>query len=130
MVQSFQFTNEGFVKYYYEVEICIHAFGINEAYDHLEVFNDYDLSMSRTKAIKFYNENCIGIEKNGYFLPIAAPDKFVEGKNSCYSISLSLVQECNGEKEFFTIIGEVDEENDACDFERETFNKLFIDSEI
>lgn len=130
MVQSFQFTNDGLVKYYYEVEFIIHAFGLFESYEHVEEFNDLDLSQARSKAFKFYQDTCNGIEKNGYFLPIASYENFVEGKNSCYSICLSLVRECNNEKEYYTILGDEDEKDEALECEMEIYCSLNNETEL
>lgn len=124
MTQSFKFTDRGFEKYYYELEIFLHTFCDHDSYHHLEEFHNIDLKVARNTAIESYYQNYKGIEKNGYFLPVASFENFVVGKNSCFSIYLNFVQDINGEVEKFTIFGDKDEQDESLEFEREIFQLL------
>ena len=100
--------------YFYRVSEFVTTFrmddGKNESFSHYEDFKADNLLRCKTEAEKYYWERLSGLENSKYFLPFAAPENFEFGKNSAFSITLSLV-EFYAEDEFFehTLLGEDDE---------------------
>ena len=89
---------------------------------------DIDLKIARKKAIKRYAEIQVELKNRGkYILPFASPDKFVFGKNACYTIWLSLVEEQDGEEEVHIVHGEPREDMlDALAYEKRVFEILTV----
>lgn len=110
-----EFVNRNLEKtepdYFYRVSELVTTFkadpGKNEAFDHTEEFKGNDLLKCKTEAEKYYWERFEGLEDGRYFLPFAAPKDFEIGKNSAFSITLSLVEYYNEDYQYeHILIGE------------------------
>jgi hypothetical protein len=84
-------------RHYYRGHVFVTTYGLDEnktepfSWDF--IFDEKDLSVSRQKGIDWFRDTIKGMdEKGGYFLPYASPENFVDGKNSCYSVVLSLIE--------------------------------------
>jgi hypothetical protein len=122
-------TELGIEKFHYEVEIFISTFGAYESYSHTEEFADENLKKAKFQALKRAQELELILKQQGmFFLPFASPDEFILGKNACYSISVSLIQEFDDEDiEIHTIEGEdLCTTEEALLFESEIFDQLAI----
>jgi|SRR5690554_3397383 len=100
--------------YFYRVCEFVTTFGAdegkNEPFSHIEDFKGNDLHECKAKAEKYYWERLEGLGGGKYFLPFAAPENFVLGKNAAFSITLSLVEYYNdSEYSEYPLIGEDDD---------------------
>ncbi len=129
MIQSIKNTEFGLEKYYYQIDVMVSTMGITDSFTHIEYFKDINLLKAREDAFNRYPEILEGIEKEGkYYLPFASPEDFVYGKNACYSVTLSFVEETENGIEIHEIEGEEEHIVEAgLDYEEFIIASLLLD---
>lgn len=128
MVPAIEYTEQGLKKYFYRIETYMTTFRPGETVQELMDIQDRDLKVARQQAFRKYEEiKKMLIRRGEYILPFASRADFVAGKNACFSIWISLVEELAGEEEEHIIHGEPREEmQDALAYERRVFDSLTI----
>ncbi len=128
MIPSYRNTENGLVKYHYEVEIYFNTFEVYEPYSHIEKFECDNLMESRQNAFERYEILLAMVERQGhFFLPFARQEDFVQGENASYSAQVFLVEDIDGEEELYVIQGEDEKTTiDALKSEKEIFERLKI----
>lgn len=96
MKKGSTFTKNG-TEYYYRIDEFVTTFGAdpgkNDSMDNSEIVKDADLKKAQEKAIKFYLERLMGLNKKGrYFLPFSNAKEFKTGENAAMSIQLYLME--------------------------------------
>ena len=97
-------------RHYYKGHVFVTTFGLDKnktkPFSFDVSFNQKDLSIARENGIDWFNQTIKGIQERGsYFLPYASPKDFVDGKNSCYSVVLSLVEVSGGDEFEYDLLG-------------------------
>lgn len=95
-----EFVNRNLEKtepdYFYLVWEYVTTFqmdeGKNKPYSHKQKFEGKDLLKCKTEAEKYYRERLDDLENGKYFLELETPQIFEFGKNSAFSITLSLIE--------------------------------------
>lgn len=128
MVPAIEYTEQGLKKYFYRIETYMATFSPGETTQEFLDIQDRDLKVARRLAFNKYEEiKKMLIKRGKYILPFASREDFVTGKNACFSIWISLVEELAGEEEEYIIHGEPREEmRDALAYERRVFDSLTI----
>ena len=97
-------------KHYYRGHVFVTTFGLDEnktkPFSFDVTFDEKDLSVSRQNGIDWFRETIRGIEEKGsFFLPYSSPENFVDGKNSCYSVVLSLIEVSGVDEYEYDLLG-------------------------
>ena len=100
--------------YFYRVSEFITSFEAdeekNQPIDHHEDFKGDDFLKCKQEAEEYYMNRLEGLENGKYFLPFAAPGNFQFGKNSAFSIILSIIEYYSEDDQYeHPILGEEDE---------------------
>ncbi len=99
-------TENGIIKYHYEIDVFICSGNVYENYSHREEFKYDDLLEAREKAFSRREEIIYLLEQQGmFFLPFASHEDFTQGKNALYTVSLILVEEINDDIEIYVLEG-------------------------
>ena len=106
LVKSSIQTENGILKYHYEIEVFICTGNVYENYSHREQFKYDDLMEAREKAFSRRQEIISLLKHQGmFFLPFASNADFIQGKNALYTVSLILIEEINDDVEIYVLEG-------------------------
>lgn len=106
LVKSSIQTENGILKYHYEIDVFICTGNVYENYSHREQFKYDDLMEAREKAFSRRQEIISLLEQQGmFFLPFSSHVDFILGKNALYTVSLILIEEINDDEEIYVLEG-------------------------
>ncbi len=113
-------------QYYYRVDVFITTFNVFEPYVHTEIFERDNLNEARENSVLRADEIISILVKQGmFFLPFATPEEFVLGENACYSVTVSIVMQSDGNYIEYPILGEDEFRTEgALRFEKEVYENL------
>ena len=113
-------------QYYYRVDVFITTFNVFEPYVHTEIFENDNLHQARENALLRADELISILVKQGmFFLPFATQEEFVLGENACYSVTVSIVVQSDGNYIEYPIFGEDEfRTEEALRFEKEVYENL------
>lgn len=128
LVKSSIQTENGILKYHYEIDVFICSGNVYENYSHREQFKYDDLMEAREKAFSRREEIISLLKQQGmFFLPFASHSHFVQGKNAQYTVSLILIEEINDDVEIYVLEGNKKYLlPEALQFEKQIFERLQI----
>ena len=116
--------------YFYKVNEFVASFEKDKnelsSLEHIEVFKGGDIKKNRADAVKYYNERLNGMRDAKFFLPFAAPEDFVFGENSAFSVAVIFVEYYNeGYYIDYIIMGDDDETTkESLEIEAQIINEL------
>jgi hypothetical protein len=113
-------------QYYYRVDVFITTFNVFEPYVHTEIFEMDNLNKARENALHRADELISILVKQGmFFLPFARPEEFVLGENTCYSVTVYIVELTDDFYFEYPIFGEDEfRTEEALRFEKEVYENL------
>lgn len=93
-VNSHSFSIGKEPTYFYRVYESVNTFEEGRSYSNVTDFRTGSLKQCKTEAERFYLERMKGFEsgKAKFFYPFESPSNFKQGKNSAYSLVLSIVE--------------------------------------